>query len=194
MNIIFVCGGFFPDTSATGNCVKQIADKFSQHGVNVYIVCKSGISYPKEEMLNGQHVFRITNKRLSEWYRISDKKKTWRSQFELFLYKSFWAVYGLLMPDGLDHSLVKQYVNQIRKITDSDVINAVIPCCMPAECLKAAYICAEEKGISFFPLLYDLYSGNKEFFRFKWNQILRSNRAIRLESKMFSTSKRIPCL
>ena len=191
MNVIFICGGYYPDTSATGNCVRQIADKFTQHGDKVYIVCKSGTTKQYEEELNGQQIYRITNKRLSNWYRITEKQKTLITRIELLFYKSFWAIHGLTSPDGLDRSLVNKYVNKTHKIMKSDTIDAIIPCCMPAECLGATHICINGNNIKVFPLLYDLYSENTQFFRYKWSHALRRGRALELEKDLFSSSKKI---
>ena len=191
MKLLFICGGYYPDTSATGNCVKQIADKFTNNGESVYIICKSGSIDRFKEEVNRQEVHRITNCRLREWYKLCSIDNSYIRNFFTIIYKSFWAAFYLLMRDGLDTFLVKEYMSEINRVVGSEEIDAIIPCCMPAECLKAAYLCAKKTKMKIFPLLYDTYSWNVHFFRFKWNYKLRRHRAETLEQQLFAISTKV---
>lgn len=190
MKVLFLCGGYYPNTSATGNCVRRIADMFTSNGNEVYVISKSGDENSSQDIINDQFVYRITNKRLSEAAKLTKESRGLKTKVKMFLYKSRWAVTQLMKKDGLDNSLVDEYVKQGIKICDEHQINAIVPCCMPAECLFAGYqLCGKYKSIKLFPLLYDPYSENVNFFRFKWSHAMRKDSARKVEKKVFDNSE-----
>ncbi len=191
MHLLFLCGGYFPDTSATGNCVRQIADSFTRDGHRVSVICKNGSPGRREEFSRGQAVLRITNRRLSDGIRLETMERSLRQRIGLFLYKCFWAVYGLLMSDGMDRTLVDAYEKACEEIEKRESVDVIIPCCMPAECLKAALRFSKNRDVRLFPLLYDQYSGNTGYFRFAWNQKLRRAKAEKLENAVFSRAEKV---
>ena len=165
MGILFLCGGYYPNTSATGNCVKSIADLFSKNGYGVKIISKSANEKSYTDEINGQSIYRITNKRLIGAAKLAKEKDGIVKDIHTIFYKSYWAINQLLKADGLDSSLVSEYVRQGEKIISETNIEAIVPCCMPAECLLAGYKLQEKHNeLKLFPLLYDPYSENLNFF------------------------------
>lgn len=189
MNILFLCGGYYPNTSATGNCVHKIADKFSKEGHHVYVISKSADELPSEDEINGQKIYRVTNRRLTEAAILSKRQEGFGKRISLFLYKSRWAVTQLLWKDGLDSSLVREYVKKAQEVYKEVRFDAIVPCCMPAECLYAGYQLLDScEGSRLFLLLYDPYSENVNFFRYKWSHKLREQFARNVEKRMFDAS------
>lgn len=193
MNIVFVCGGYYPNTSATGNCVKKIADMFTAEGHSVYVICKSAERMSTEEVVAGQKIYRITNKRLSDGVKLRKvTSKNFWYRIRVFLYKVRWALYGLIQSDGMDAKLVRAYYEKLLDLSNEFEVQVVVPCCMPAECLKAAYkFKIVREDCLLFPLLYDLYSENMNFFRYNWSHSLRKKKAERLEKDIFGASKKV---
>ncbi len=193
MTIIFVCGGYFPNTSATGNCIRRIADLFSMRGHRVIVVCKSGEEYESTEDAFGQRIFRVTDRRLSTGIALQKAKNSSLGyKIRLFSYRVEWALYGLMRPDGMDKDLVNAYKAKMTDISKTEKIDAIVPCCMPAEALASAYqFKKDNKEVKLFTILYDQYSENVNYFRFRFNHALRRRTAFQLEKNIFGNSEKV---
>lgn len=184
-NIVFICGGYYPNFSATGNCIRQIAREFVKKEANVFVIGKSSTGVESEELFEGQQVLTVTTKRLCASAKIRDiDKSKITGKAEIFTIKSYWATRLLLTKSGMDEGLVRSYVNKLEQLADID-IDAVLPCCMPIEAVKAAYLFCKKNSIPLFPILYDRYSENEDFFRFAWNHKIKCRYAHKLEEKIF---------
>jgi len=186
-NIVLICGGYHPNFSATGNCVRQIANCFVIRGMNVYLLSISPDANESTEDFEGQKIYRVVSKRSKAFADIRSNKM---GRLKVVAVKSYWAVRKLLAKSGMDEGLVKAYVNKLEEISDIK-IDAVLPCIMPAESFKAGYIFCKKHGIPLFPILYDRYSDNRDYFRYTWAHKLKRKSAEKLEKDVFDYSKMV---
>lgn len=185
LNIVFVCGGYYPNFSATGNCIRQIAREFVKKETKVFVIGKSSTGAESEELFEGQKLFTVTTKRLCASAKIRDiNKSSITGKAEVFIIKSYWATRLLLTKSGMDEGLVQSYVKKLEQLSHIG-INAVLPCCMPIEAVEAAYLFCKRNNIPLFPILYDRYSENGDFFRFAWNHKIKCKYAHELEERIF---------
>ena len=56
---------------------------------------------------------------------------------------------------------------------------------MPIEGVIASYLFCKKHSVKLFPILYDRYSENADFFRFRWNHRLKRGNAHKLEEQVF---------
>lgn len=187
-NIVLVCGGYHPNFSATGNCIRQIAKQFVAQGANVYVICKSSDGLESTDGFEGQKLYRITDKRVRDFVTVRETdKSSVGGKIKVFAIKSFWATRLLLSKSGMDEALVDSYEKKLDELS-SIGIDAVLPCCMPMEAVKASYRFCKKQGVKLFPILYDRYSENTDFFRFSWNHKLKQGYANKLVEQVFGFS------
>ncbi len=187
-NIILLCGGYHPNFSATGNCMRQIAKKFVANGANVYVICKSNNGLESTDDYEGQRLFRVTDNRVRDFVAVRETdKSTVVGKSKVFMIKAFWAIRILLSKSGMDEALVDSYEKKLEELSHLG-IDAVLPCCMPVEAVKAGYRFCKKFGVKLFPILYDRYSQNADYFRFSWIHKLKQNYANKLEEQIFDFS------
>ncbi len=187
-NIVLVCGAYHPNFSATGNCIRQIAREFARTGENVYVIGKSSDGLESNEVFEGQQLFTVTDARVRAFVKVRDiDKSRITGKVEVFCIKAFWAMRLLFSKTGMDEGLVLSYIKKLEQLSHIG-IDAVLPCCMPIEAVKASYLFCKKNNIKLFPILYDRYSENVDFFRFSWNHKIKRKSAHRLEEQIFEYS------
>ena len=185
-NIVMICGGYYPNYSATCNCIHQIANKFVEQGANVTVISKSYDGIESTVFFEGQRIYRVTYTRIKDFVRIhKEDGTTLKGKAHIFVIKAYWATRLLLIKSGMDESLVRSYLEKLEEI-EFNRIDAVLPCCMPAEAIKAGYLFCKKHSINLFPILYDNYSDNKDYFRFSWNHKLKKGFAVKFECNPFA--------
>ena len=185
--IVLICGGYYPAFSAAGNCIRQIANEFIRKGSQVQVICKSIDGSESFDEFEGQKIYRVTNNHIKNLAAVASVGKSIRGKVNKIYIKSIWALRLLFSRDGMDDCLVNSFIEKLEELLPGG-IDAVLPCCMPAEAIKAGYLFCHKTGIPLFPILYDRYSENVFFFRFKWNQKLRYKKEHRLEEDIFDCS------
>lgn len=185
VNVVLICGGYYPNFSATGNCIRQIARGFVSKGADVTVICKSSDGKESRDVFEGQKLFAVTDARIKAFVKVrGTDKSSIVGKSKIFIIKSYWATRLLMSKSGMDEALVQSYVRKLEEIA-SEKIDAILPCCMPIEAVKAGYIFSKKHGIALFPVLYDRYSENADFFRFAWNHKLKTGFANKLEEQVF---------
>jgi len=191
--IVLISGGYYPDFSATGNCIRQIANCFVQKGNEVYMISTSPDGQETNVDFEGQHIYRAASKRSKDIAMIkATKKRPLPVKIKFTAIKSYWAIVKLLAKSGMDEGLVDAYVNKLEELMRAGVkIDCIVPCCMPAEGIKAGYIFASKYHIPLFPLLYDRYSDNRDYFRFTWAWKMKKKSAEKFENELFDYAKKV---
>ena len=191
LNLVILCGGYYPNFSATGNCIRQIANAFVEKGCSVTVLQKSSDGLETEELFEGQQLYRVTDARVRAFAKIQGfKRGSLISKVRTIIIKSYWATRLLLTKSGMDEALVKSYVKKLKELSKNQ-IDAVIACCMPIEAVKAGFLFCKENDKPFFPVLYDRYSENEDFFRFAWVHRIKKKRAEKLERQIFQFAERV---
>ena len=190
--IVFVCGEYYPNFSATGNCIRQIAKKFVESGSYVTVISISPDGTESADSFEGVRILRVTSRRQRAFVHVRARSSyaSTVGKLRVFAIKAFWAVRILMSRSGMDEDLVHSYVRKLEEILPEG-IDAVLPCCMPVASVKASYEFCKKNGVLLFPILYDRYSENRDFFRFTWNHNLRKGYAKKIEENIFSFSTRI---
>lgn len=184
-NIVLVCGAYYPYFSATGNCIRQIAREFVRKRNNVFVIGKSSDGIESSEFFEGQQLYSVSDSRVRAFARVRDINKSKISgRVEVLFIKSYWATRLLISKSGMDEGLVQAYIKKLEQLSHIG-IDAVLPCCMPIEAIKAAYLFCKKNDIKLFPILYDRYSENVDFFRFSWNHRIKCKFAHKFEEKVF---------
>ena len=192
LNIILIAGGYYPNFSATGNCIRQIANCYVERGHNVYMISRSPDGLETNEDFEGQHIYRVASDRTKAVVRNRTVKRNIAGKIKVVASKSYWAVRKLMAKSGMDEGLVKAYENKLEELHSKGVkIDCVVPCCLPVEGLKAGYLFCSRYNIPLFPLLYDRYSGNRDYFRFTWAWKLKMKGAEKLEKEIFDYSEKV---
>ena len=95
-NIVLIAGGYYPNFSATGNCIRQIANCYVSKGHTVYMISRSPDGNETIEDFEGQHIYRVTSKRTKAVIRNNAAKKNLIGKIKVTLSKSYWATKKLL--------------------------------------------------------------------------------------------------
>ena len=186
-NIVLIAGSYYPNFSATGNCIYQIARCYVNKGHNVYMLSESPDGRETTVEHEGQKIYRVTSKRLKDL----EKRKSY-GKFRIILNKIYWALVKLFTPSGMEEGLADAFYNKLEKLYAGGLkIDCVVPCCMPVEGVKGGYRFCSKHNIPLFPLLYDRYSDNRDFFRFTWTHKLKKGYAEKYEKKMFDYSSMV---
>jgi hypothetical protein len=123
----------------------------------------------------GQKIYRATSKRLKDLQmRRELNEHSLYGKGRIILNKIYWALVKLFTRSGMEEGLVKGFYKRLEDLRASGLkIDCVVPCCMPVEGVKAGYLFCSKYNIPLFPLLYDRYSDNRDFFRFTWTHKLK---------------------
>ena len=193
-NIVLIAGSYYPNFSATGNCIYQIAKCFVDKGHNVYMLSerRAGGNEPFIEH-EGQKIYRVNSKRLEDLQMRSGlNEHSVYGKSRITLNKIYWALVKLFTPSGMEEDLASGFYNKLEELHSKGLkIDCVVPCCMPIEGVKAGYRFCSKYNIPLFPLLYDRYSDNRDFFRFTWTHKLKKGNAEKYEKKMFDYSSMV---
>ena len=192
-NIVLIAGSYYPNFSATGNCIYQIAKCFVDKGHNVYMLSESPDGTETNIEYEGQKIYRVTSKRLKDLQKRRElNEHSLYGKGRIILNKIYWALVKLFTRSGMEEGLSSSFYNKLEELRGTGLqIDCVVPCCMPIEGVKAGYRFCSKYNIPLFPLLYDRYSDNRDFFRFTWTHKLKRRYAENYEKKMFDCSSMV---
>ncbi|MCR4729969.1 MAG: hypothetical protein K5881_03470 [Saccharofermentans sp.] len=192
-NIVLVSGSYYPNFSATGNCIHQIANCYVSKGHNVYMISRSPNGEETDEFYEGHQICRVTSKRTKDLeMRRRLNEKSLYGRFRIAMNKTYWALSKLFTKSGMEEQLTKAYYAKLEELYNNGLkIDAVVPCCLPIEGVKAGYRFCSKHNIPLFPVLYDRYSESRDFFRFTWTWKLKQKGAEKFEKEVFDYSSLI---
>ncbi|SCW32836.1 Glycosyltransferase involved in cell wall bisynthesis [Ruminococcaceae bacterium YRB3002] len=193
LNVVLLVGGYYPNFSAVGNCVREIANCFVSRGVNVYVVSTSPDGKETTEDFDGQHIYRVTSKRNIDIIKAdeADRSKI-TGKMTYLTVKSYWAMRKLLARSGMDEGLARSYQRKLEELKEQGTrIDAVFSFILPVEGLKGGSLFCRKYGIPFFPVLYDRYSESRDYFRFTWAHKLKRSHAEKFEKDVFDHAAKI---
>ena len=92
-NIVLVSGSYYPNFSATGNCIHQIANCYVSKGHNVYMISRSPNGEETDEFYEGHKICRVTSKRTKDLeMRRRLNEKSLYGRFRIAVNKTYWAL------------------------------------------------------------------------------------------------------
>lgn len=197
MHVVFIVGNYYPNFSAVGKCVGNVADELSQtHKVTV-LCLKSHPDQRDDEVYNNQKILRVvtkeSEKRLTIEHRIRNSTKIIKGIYQLIynLYKMNRIVITVLSRTSTKKELIESYLRGLISINES--IDAIIPSSMPFESVVAAceYKAKYDNQIKVIPYLFDQFVENANLHRFNFNRRLKRKTHIKLERSVIKKSDHI---
>ena len=197
MHIVFLVSYYYPNYSAVGKCVGNVADELSKiHRVTV--ICeKDSYDQLDEEIINNQKIIRFItldrkiraklNKKIKASKGI--KRKIYKTI--LYFYKFSQAAKIILSKVTIKQDLVDEYFEALDYIEEE--IDVIIPAVMPFESLLAAVRFSKNisSTVKVIPYLFDQFALNKSLHRFQLNMKLKLKNHLELERKALNFSETV---
>lgn len=202
MNIVFVLGSYYPDFSAVGHCVNNVAIELSKkHNVTV-ISKRTRIPFNNSFYIGNVKVLTIDSSLIN--LRLFTQNKLKSSNFIfLFFYRFFLILLKTgdflfnKMPNKLfNPSDIKNYHEVLRRLHLEKRIDIVVPCVNPFEsCMAAIKFKNEFSNVKLVSYMFDTLVDNKSFYRN--STVLKKlylKHHLKAETKLFALSDRVICM
>ena len=133
--ILFVTGNYYPDISATGVCIDNVASYFIKKNWYVSVISKrNSLLWNKYENINEKKIYRID---------VNFYERVVQNIFLKIVYKLFSNIINLvLLPIWPIKSIkiIKRYVKQIRTLNKREQFDFIVFAINPPFCLLVNYI------------------------------------------------------
>lgn len=192
-HIVLIVGSYYPNYSAVGKCMGNIANELTKDN-RVTVICeKTSLDQSDSDMVGLQKIIRVTTKRKERYLRYNDSKQLGGKIFNTIKGNYYTAerfIYRLISKTSIDKEMVSAYEKTLTLIKDK--IDVIIPTCSPFESVIAACNYKKyNKSVNIIPYLFDLFSDNNNLNYFKIIKTLKWKENIKLEEEAFKCSKRI---
>lgn len=195
-HIVFILGNYYPNYSAVGKCLGNIADVLvSEYKVTV-ICTKTSLSESEIAYHNNQKIMRVTTNYLQKRMLVEKNlqevnglknigmKILWQG---LKLYR---LIKTLISRKTIDSKLVDSYQEALWNIREP--IDIIIPTCSPFDSIVAAMRYKEiDSDVEIIPYVFDLFAKNLNLNRVLFNQKIKLKNNMYLEEEMLKKSKAI---
>lgn len=197
MHIVFIVGSYYPNYSAVGKCVGNVADVLAKEN-KVTVICeKSTLDQKDKEIYNNQTILRaITSdktRRLKVIEQIKRSKGVRKSISNILLsvLKLQQASKLVFSKTSIKRELVSTYIETLKGIDEN--IDVIIPASMPFESVIAAHHYKENLNseVVLLPYLFDQFVENEALHRFKLNKLLKKKMHQGIERNVVVSSKKI---
>lgn len=194
MNIVFLVGSYYPRFSAVGNCVFQIAKKFSEEGHSVKVIAYNNSPFLQDiEIYKKQNIVRISTLNMRQ--RLFLKSKIENKEHECFFKKIEYfvkvinALKIIFNPYSIDRSITREYFKHLKNMSDGDVL---IPVAMPFESISSALkLKKANNNIRVMPILFDPYVDNLVLNRHSSLMIAKSKFLKKYQDRIFKKSDKV---
>jgi len=197
MHIVFIVGSYYPNYSAVGKCVGNVADVLAKEN-KVTVICeKSTLDQQDKEIYNNQTILRtITSdktRRLKVINQINRAKGSKKSIYNILLniLKLQQALKFVFSKTSIKKELVSTYEKILKEIDEN--IDVIIPASMPFESVIAAHNYKENNNseVVLLPYLFDKFTDSQTLHRFTFNRLIKRKVHIQLEKKVLSNAKKV---
>lgn len=192
-HVVFIVGSYFPNYSAVGKCMGNIADELSKENKITVICEKTNLNQPDTDLFGSQKIIRVTTKR-KERYLTNGQNQSQNNSLVQSLKNKYYTferfVFRTFANTSIDKKMVEAYEKALKQITDK--IDVIIPTCSPFESVVAA--CNYKKydeSIEIIPYLFDLFADNNNLNYFESIKKIKWGHNINLEKDAFNCSKKI---
>ena len=198
MHIVFIVGSYYPNYSAVGKCVGNVADLLANKH-KVTIICeKNSLDQMDIETYNNQDILRVITSDMTRRFKITDqikREKGWKKRiFQLILriLRLQQVLKIILSKTSVKRDRVSVYIDALNSIDDK--IDIMIPASMPFESVIAAQEYCKENNtfkIKLIPYLFDQFVDNESLHRIKINKLIKRNRHLKIEKDILVNSNSI---
>lgn len=195
-HIVFILGSYYPNYSAVGKCLGNIADVLVSE-YNVTIICtKTSLSESEIFYHNNQKIMRVmTNynkKRMTVEKNLEEtaglKNKRLKILKQILRIHRFTKT--LISKETIDPQLVLVYEKALQSVREP--IDFIIPTCTPFESVITALEYKKNNSdVEIIPYLFDLFAENLNLNRLFLNRELKRKKNMWLENEMFKKSKAV---
>lgn len=192
-NIVFILGSYYPNYSAVGKCLGNIADILEEDYNITVISMKNKFDQEEKAIYRRQDIIRVSTKYLDKRMIIKEKIKA-SEGIKKYIYlkcEKILRLYGffriIFSKNTIDKALEKKFILALQNINSP--IDYIIPTCSPFESINAALKFKERKDVEIIPFISDLFAENNNLNRCTFNKRLKKKANMRLERKMLEHSK-----
>lgn len=194
-HIVFLVGSYYPNYSAVGKCMGNIADVFSSNPDEYRVtIIAWHTEYNEADTceINGQRVYRIATPLYRKRLFFQDAMRRSRGIKNKLFHLGFLlcqccnALGHYLRRTGVDSAWVRAYEAILQTIQEP--IDALIPTCSPFESIIVALNFRSQKNISLYPVLYDQFAENDTLHRSQVNKKLKMKGNLLLEQSVLDES------
>ncbi|MCW6675851.1 glycosyltransferase [Aerococcaceae bacterium NML180378] len=195
-HIVFILGSYYPNYSAVGKCMGNIATVMAQTNKVTVIGTQTQLDQLSTEEYNEQNIIRVITpheRRRFQLERLVATSVGIKRCFARTL-QWFFRLLGVLKifvtPATLDYQLVTEYGKALDQLAiPADVI---VPTCIPFESVMSALKYKEKHpDVVLLPCLYDLFAANWNLNRTPWNYRLKWANNLKLERAMFEQAHHV---
>jgi hypothetical protein len=197
LHIVFIVGSYYPNYSAVGKCIGNVADELATNH-NVTIICLKSFNEQKNlEMYNNQKIVRVNTYEKKARSRlitnIREKKGPEKeiNRVLLSINKVSRFIKTIFSKVTINKELVNAYFEALCEINTS--IDLIVPACMPFESVLAAvnFKKYSKEKVKIIPFLFDKFTDNSNLHRIKINKIIKRSRHILLEKEVLLHSDKV---
>lgn len=188
---IFLCGMYYPRSSANGVCCKNIVDALIKQGNEVTCIVNDDVTRKKDEIIDGARVVRIRTRlqyRLLEWCHYHQNSRyvdcisriaSLINKIQLFIMAPFWPC--------ISPGYTRRFYKTARRLLNQEKYDAVISAYTPIDTLYAGYMIKKDfPEIRFVPYYLDALAGG--WGPTVWSKSKTEHRTRNLESKIDAVS------
>ena len=197
MHIVFLVGSYYPNYSAVGKCVGNVADLLAKKH-KVTVICeKNSLNQTFREVFNNQDILRFITSDMTRRFKIIDqikREKGWKKrmfQLNLSILKLKQVLKFLFSKLSIKQDMISCYIDALKSIDNS--IDVIIPASMPFESVIAAsqYKMKFKRDVILIPYLFDKFTDSKTLHRLRLNWIIKRKAHINLENDVLNNADKI---
>ncbi len=197
MHIVFIVGSYYPNYSAVGKCVGNVADVLVKEN-KVTVICeKSTLDQKDKEIYNNQTILRTSTSEKTRRLKVIEQTKRTKgakksiSNILLSILKLQQTIKFIFSKTSIKKELVSTYIDTLTRIDEN--IDVIIPASMPFESVIAANHFKKNinSEVTLLPYLFDKFTDSQTLHRFAFNRLIKRKVHIRLEKKVLSNAKKV---
>lgn len=195
-NIVIIVGSYYPNYSAVGKCMGNIADVLSKDN-NVTVICEQNlINQERTEIHNNQKIIRVFPKKQRSYLIAKEKQKSNKGVIRAYytlnskVQRVERVTKRLFSKTSINSEIVSAYLEAL--LTLDTKPDLVIPTCIPFESVVAALNYKKKyPNTVIIPVLFDLFAGNTNLNYFDFNKKIKWKANLLLEEQMLEQSKAV---
>lgn len=189
-NVVIMVGSYYPNYSAVGRCMGNIAEELVRRGYKVTVISqKTDLNEPEKEYVNGHTIIRFLTRRKRQLL-LSGESEHFLDLIKHFLYRGLKSLEVLLKKQTVYRDEIEAYVKELENLPEEPSI--IVPACLPFETICSAMEYKDKHSqVQIYPVLYDFFAMNGRLQRLKINAIVKKKYNQQLEIKMLNYSQRV---